>query len=210
MLIRLIIIQGLEPEDGDEVGVFNANDLCIGASVLTGAAPVGIGIWKDDDYTEEIDGYRDGDVFYFRYWDSSERVLIGLDSLNVFQPGRDNAGIISKNFAIHDLRMDNPLSVPTHFTLEQNYPNPFNSITEIAYLLAEPSSVRLEIYDVSGQSVAVIAEKTQPAGRYNIGWDSGGAPERGFPSGVYFYTLTATSTVSGAKFRSTRSMVLLK
>lgn len=73
--------------------------------------------------------------------------------------------------------------------LDQNRPNPFHGPTTIAYSVAEPSQVRLIVYDVSGRRVALLADELRMAGRYVLDWpglDDSGAP---VADGVYFYRL---------------------
>jgi hypothetical protein len=85
------------------------------------------------------------------------------------------------------------------FTLDQNYPNPFNPTTTIRYYIPERSLVILKIFDLSGQQVAELVNKEQPAGSYTIKWQAGG-----FPSGVYFYRLQSNN------FIETKKLILLK
>jgi len=90
------------------------------------------------------------------------------------------------------------------FGLSQNVPNPFNPRTRIAYVLAEPTEVSLEIFDVSGRHVRTIVRGRETAGRKLVTWD--GRDNRGdqVASGVYFYRLRAASYVE------TRKAVFLK
>ena len=46
------------------------------------------------------------------------------------------------------------LSLPTQTALLANYPNPFNSRTQLAYRLAAPGLVRLELYNALGATRA--------------------------------------------------------
>jgi hypothetical protein len=78
--------------------------------------------------------------------------------------------------------------VPGEFRLEQNYPNPFNPATVVSYQLPVVSSVRLEVYDMSGREVAVLVNGSMPAGRHTVRFDASG-----LSSGVYVYRLTAGS-----------------
>ena len=89
--------------------------------------------------------------------------------------------------------------IPERYALFQNQPNPFNPLTTIGYALPEAGDVRLTIYTVTGQRVAILVSGYQAAGRYEVVWDGSL-----FADGVYFYRLEA-----GA-FVETRRMLLLK
>ena len=55
--------------------------------------------------------------------------------------------------------------------LAPNFPNPFNSATLITYHLSSPGPVQLVIYNVLGQPVRTLVNKSQAAGTYQIRWD---------------------------------------
>ena len=100
--------------------------------------------------------------------------------------------------------------IPVGFKLYQNYPNPFNPSTKIKFSLPLPSeggakNVQLIIYDVLGKEIANLIppfwggkEGLQP-GSYEVEWNASN-----YPSGVYFYKLTAEN------YTDTKRMVLLK
>ena len=93
---------------------------------------------------------------------------------------------------------------PRQYVLFQNYPNPFNPTTTIEYVLPYTSNVRLAIYDVSGERIALLVDAPQPAGRYEVPWN--GTDQAGTPlaSGVYFCRLDA------GRFVQTRKVILIK
>jgi polyhydroxybutyrate depolymerase len=70
------------------------------------------------------------------------------------------------------------------FKLLQNYPNPFNPSTKIKYNLKKSSNVKLKIYNLSGQELETLFSGFQTAGEYKITWQP-----KGFPSGIYLYSL---------------------
>jgi hypothetical protein len=72
------------------------------------------------------------------------------------------------------------------FTLKQNYPNPFNPGTRITFSIPNSSFVTLKVYDILGNEVKTLIENELPAGSFDVRFDGSN-----FPSGVYFYTLTA-------------------
>jgi len=90
-------------------------------------------------------------------------------------------------------------TIPDAFTLAQNHPNPFNPITSIGFSLPQPSSVKLDVFNVAGRRVATLADGSYPAGEHFVRWDA-----RKLSSGTYFYRLSTDD------FTETRSMVLLK
>jgi len=86
------------------------------------------------------------------------------------------------------------------FFLFQNYPNPFNPTTTIKYALPKASKVKLEVFNVLGQKVAVLVNTHKAAGYHQVTFNGSG-----LPSGVYYYRM---ETDKG--FVQTRKLVLLK
>ncbi|MFZ2865571.1 MAG: T9SS type A sorting domain-containing protein, partial [Ignavibacteriaceae bacterium] len=80
-----------------------------------------------------------------------------------------------------------------------NYPNPFNPVTSIQYAIANKQFVKLIVYDVLGNEIAVLVNEEKPAGEYKVTFNAAG-----LPSGVYLYQLKA------GEFNSVRKLVLLK
>ena len=69
--------------------------------------------------------------------------------------------------------------------LNPSYPNPFNSETTLSYTLPTASDIRLEVFTLSGQRVAILHEGFQAAGYHTIAIDASA-----LASGVYLYRLT--------------------
>jgi hypothetical protein len=95
-------------------------------------------------------------------------------------------------------------SVPTQFSLAQNYPNPFNPETEIAFSLRAAGRVRLEVFNLLGQSVAVLVDGHLPQGTTVVNWNGRDGRGAGVPTGIYFYRLTQNNQ------SIVRKMTLLK
>ncbi len=85
------------------------------------------------------------------------------------------------------------------YTLLQNYPNPFNPSTVISYSLPQSDFVQLKVYDMLGREVAVLVNKEQKNGTYEVQFNASN-----IYSGVYFYRLQ-----SGG-FEETKKLVLLR
>ncbi|MCB9510985.1 MAG: T9SS type A sorting domain-containing protein [Deferribacteres bacterium] len=95
------------------------------------------------------------------------------------------------------------LAVPTEFLLEQNYPNPFNPATTIRYALPVAGEVSIKIYDLMGNEMLVLDDRTpREAGYYEQVADMAR-----FGSGVYFYRIIVDGM---QRFQSTRKMILVK
>jgi hypothetical protein len=92
-----------------------------------------------------------------------------------------------------------PTSVVSSYRLEQNYPNPFNPSTEISFTLAKSEKVKLTVYNLLGEQVAVLVNGMRNAGPQAVTFNA-----KNLSSGIYFYKLEAGSTVLAKK------MMLLK
>jgi len=86
-----------------------------------------------------------------------------------------------------------------NYKLDQNYPNPFNPSTTIKFSIAEASVVKIAIYNLLGQEVALPLNEFKEPGTHTIRFD---ASE--LTSGAYFYTIET------AQFKETRKMILAK
>jgi len=84
------------------------------------------------------------------------------------------------------------LVIPARMTLDQNAPNPFGLATRIRFGLRRMERVRLEIYSVLGQRVAVPLEWTPLAPGFHIAvWDGRTSSGDQAPSGVYLMRLAS-------------------
>ncbi len=88
---------------------------------------------------------------------------------------------------------------PHSFSLNQNFPNPFNPSTIISYKIPREEKVRLVVFDILGNEVAVLANGNQAAGKYNIIFK-----DDNLSSGIYFYRLETET------FSQVKKMILLK
>lgn len=73
--------------------------------------------------------------------------------------------------------------------LEQNHPNPFNQSTRISYKVPVNGLVNLSIYNIQGQKIAILLNKQEDAGEYEILWNGENNAGKVVPSGIYFYVL---------------------
>jgi hypothetical protein len=90
-------------------------------------------------------------------------------------------------------------SLPKDISIAQNYPNPFNAQTIIQYTLPEQSMVSIDIFDILGRKIAMLAEGIKPEGEYQAIWDASRKS-----SGIYFYKIRVGDKAE------TKKMVLIK
>jgi len=88
---------------------------------------------------------------------------------------------------------------PLTFALEQNYPNPFNPSTNIKYSVPEAGNVKLSVYNLVGEEVAVLVNELSQSGFFEVSFDASN-----LPSGTYLYKLQSANSVQ------TKKMMLLK
>ena len=92
---------------------------------------------------------------------------------------------------------------PNGFKLQQNYPNPFNPTTTISFNLPKAVDVKLTVYNLLGQRVAVlINNEIRTAGEHSVQWNGSDASGNVVSSGVYVYRLETED------FVKSRSMLL--
>ncbi len=93
-------------------------------------------------------------------------------------------------------------TIPADFILGQNYPNPFNPVTNISFSLPKASEVKLNVYNLLGQKIAVLVNDFKQAGVYTYKLDASSL--RSMASGMYIYRLQVGSQVICKK------MILMK
>jgi hypothetical protein len=91
-----------------------------------------------------------------------------------------------QSITYHVTGVNDETNLSSGFLIVQNYPNPFNSKTTISYTLPGDSYISLGIFNVLGEKVASLVDKTQQAGQYTVDWDASS-----FVSGTYFCRLEA-------------------
>lgn len=99
-------------------------------------------------------------------------------------------------------------SPPVVFSLSPNYPNPFNQSTRIEYQLNQSGEILLEIYDLDGTPVTVLANGLVNSGKYTVSWDGTDQRGKSLASGVYLVRLQVKG--SFGIFKDTRKIMLLK
>ena len=96
------------------------------------------------------------------------------------------------------------IGLPDGPQLQQNAPNPFNSETVISWFLLRPGPVRVEVFALTGQRVAVLHQGPMKAGVHRVHWNGRDSEGRFLATGVYLYRLVTNES------KKTRKLTLLQ
>jgi hypothetical protein len=89
--------------------------------------------------------------------------------------------------------------IPSSYSLSQNYPNPFNPTTNIKFAIPKNEFVKITVFDILGKELETLVNEQLAPGTYETNWNASN-----YPSGIYFYKLSA------GDFSETKKMLLLK
>jgi len=112
--------------------------------------------------------------------------------------------ILPVHLVITILGIDDDTVIPSIFSVSDNYPNPFNPRTEFTVSIPEKSHVVVNVYDILGRQVALLAEGDYTAGRYRMEWTGKTDVNAVAPSGVYLLIVQAGNDMN------THKMIMMK
>jgi hypothetical protein len=97
----------------------------------------------------------------------------------------------TRNFSVQTTGIEEMLvsELPITFSLSQIKPNPFSQYTSITYGVPYATKVKLSIYDITGNEICILSNRTHSPGWYNIRWDCRDNKGSLYSSGVYFVRL---------------------
>ncbi len=90
--------------------------------------------------------------------------------------------------------------LPTELALHAAFPNPFNGATTLNVDVPEPTDVRVEVLDLLGRRVAMLADEPMEPGTHALRWDAAG-----LANGTYLVHMRA-----GADFTATQRVTLTR
>ena len=183
----LIISDGFQ--NGDEVGVWNTDDILVGSGVVNNNRAA-ITIWGRNTMNENSRfGARDDELLRLTLWSDNEEkeIPLRLNSLSCLTHGElDDPVIRYEEGAILIAGIRDPDAVPDRYALHQNYPNPFNPTTTIEYTIPRDEEVTLQVYNLLGQKIKTLVDEGQKSGTHRVVFKADN-----LSSGVYFYRLIA-------------------
>ncbi|MDP8238731.1 MAG: hypothetical protein P9X24_06555 [Candidatus Hatepunaea meridiana] len=110
MSILVSGINGVEIVDSSELAIFTPDSIIAGAVLLNGNPPWGVAAWKDDETTDENDGFKEGDTLRFVLWDPIRASEFPAKVEEVLQGGV--LKFRSNGFFVLKLQVNAPLITP--------------------------------------------------------------------------------------------------
>ena len=81
----------------------------------------------------------------------------------------------------------------------ENFPNPFSGSTTINYSIFESGNLEINVYNIVGEKVQVLAREKKSSGSYKMEWNAGG-----LPGGMYFLELKMNNALVVKKLNIAR------
>ncbi len=160
-------------------------------------------VWysTSDDFAEEVDSLVTNSAFH-NLSDLEDQTTYWwkVRANNETSSGRWSSDTWSF-FVNSSLDIDDDLtSIPTEFAITDTYPNPFNPTLNVSISMPESSDLKVSVYNIMGQSVATLADRSYTAGIHSFTFDGSD-----LSSGVYF----VHASIPG-KLNQVKKVVLMK
>ena len=159
-------------------------------------------ITLEDTFNGTIVNLVEENEYRFRYTNSSEsneREVIEVPKLSSINPAERPRFVVKVQPYESFTNVSEEEEVPNSIELRPNYPNPFNPSTNINFYLPEERSVRVGVYNIVGQQVALLLDDVAQQGEHSLVWDASDKP-----SGIYIVQLETGSRIF------TRKITLIK
>jgi aminopeptidase N len=173
-------------EGNSNTVLFQAKQIQANPSFFRMLLPLKIIFSDSTDTLVKVMNTTNNQLFSLSFGKKPARLIFDPDTNIMLKEGTTGLGIIEL-----------PVS-DAPFALYQNIPNPASQKTDIPYFLQFSMHVKLEIIDITGNSVSIPINENKPPGKLVFTYDSSG-----LPAGTYFYRMTA------GKFQDTKKMVIL-
>ena len=147
--------------------------------------------------------------FTLREWQTLEIPLEEIDFRYPFLEALRFDGKLSGAFLLDDVRLvvgntetvieESSTIEASAFRLYANAPNPFNAETVISFDLPQSGVAKLGVYNLAGQRVATLLDRTLDAGHHTHRWHARTDAGRSLATGVYVYRLEALGAIRTGK-----------
>lgn len=197
----IVMVEGENLIDGDEIGAF-AGERLVGSAVVEDGRAL-LTIWGDDELTTKVrEGAVEEEGLTMKVWSKREQKELPLKITELtdgLRMEKLESALQYKRDGVWIATVEEGATIPAEFFLAQNYPNPFNPTTTIKFGLPKDVSVRLELYNLLGQRVVTLVDKDLKAGYHEVRLDAGK-----LSTGLYLYRMVTE------EYRQVRKLVLIR
>ncbi|MHB1688194.1 MAG: multiheme c-type cytochrome [Ignavibacteriaceae bacterium] len=168
----------------------------------------GFEVQRKEGNTWKIVGFKEGmgtatQINKYSFVDNSTASLSGNIAYRLNQIDLNGKSHLSKEVNV------SLSAAPTSYNMSQNFPNPFNPSTTIKFSLPYESNVKIVVYNVTGAIIKTLVNGIQSSGYHESVLNTNTSNTQ-MSSGIYFYSIEATSLDGTKTFRDTKKMVLMK
>jgi len=194
MSVLITSFDNPEVSDGDVVTALNKDDLIVGRGIVS-RGMCGLAVWGDDETTDVNDGLVSGESFELYLECSEGESSKSLTPITIYK----NKTLTYETNSFVALSVHSEDILPTDYYLSGGYPNPFNSTVRLSYGLPSAEEVNINIYDLSGRLVDILATGSSKAGNHTIIWDA-----QDVASGIYMCRLETDRIMKSRKLILTK------
>ena len=153
-----------------------------------------------DDYAQQVAGNTSSYLYKETLWNRTKgfTTMLYANASNTLAEMIYSAWVEAGKPSMNSSGMSDALFENTAILL-QNYPNPFFGTTRLEIYLATDSQIKLEVMDITGKSISLLANGFLERGKHVFHWE---ATE--FPAGVYFLALEGDGIFQARKMIVTR------
>ena len=147
------LILKISVPDGSEIGVYDTQNELIGSGKIIDDLTY-VTIWGDDLNTEEKDGGSENELLRIRLFDPAGNYIseIGSSDISEITGNTGTQAVLYKPDAVYmaTAESDTDISLNDEISI---HPNPGNGRINVRYSIESASSIKFEIYDITGKMI---------------------------------------------------------
>jgi hypothetical protein len=125
-----------------------------------------------------------------------------LDEITVIEIAPEEYSGIAPDIGAMETNFETAVAPVTDISddwLIRNTPNPFLQSTKISFNLAQKSFIKLDVYDMMGRNISILAEGLLNKGMYTFEWLATDENGNKLPPGIYFARIHMGNSISNTR-----------
>lgn len=180
------LILTIDENDGNEIGVFNSDNVLIGSGAIHNGVAA-LTIWGNDEFNPNTKAALDNELLFVKLYNTNNNSLVDIDLVGISEITNSDASdcLSYKTNAIYLAKAVIPSEESYKFGIAI-VPNPVASSTSFEFTLPYEANAEIQIYNLRGELVDNLAAKD-----YSIGFNKIHFDASNLASGVYNVVLTS-------------------